>query len=340
MKKYLLPRDGNFYKANLHMHTTISDGKFSPEETKKAYMEQGYSIIAFTDHETMVPHPELTDENFLAITSVEISINGENVNDDFDFIQTYHLNLYSRDPNKNCFTTFDKNAIWLKHAHNYISKEQEKNNIRRHYSIDEINKIIAMAKEDNCFVSYNHPFWSIQNYQDYSNLKGVWGVEWYNTGCMRAGYIDSMQPIDDLLRLGENVFPLASDDSHNENDRFGGFVMVKSKSLEYNEVINALERGDFYSSSKPLIEELNIEDGIINIKTSPVMKIFVTSDCRFNRYVSAEDENGLTEASIDITKFINGKPYDRSPSYIRISIVDKEGNFAHTKAYYQKDLIY
>ena len=35
MKKYLLPKEGNFYKANLHCHTTISDGRMTVEETKR-----------------------------------------------------------------------------------------------------------------------------------------------------------------------------------------------------------------------------------------------------------------------------------------------------------------
>ena len=38
MKKYLLPKEGKFYKANLHMHTTISDGAMTPEETKEAFL--------------------------------------------------------------------------------------------------------------------------------------------------------------------------------------------------------------------------------------------------------------------------------------------------------------
>ena len=32
MKKYLLKEKGNFYKANLHMHTNISDGHMTIEE--------------------------------------------------------------------------------------------------------------------------------------------------------------------------------------------------------------------------------------------------------------------------------------------------------------------
>jgi len=38
MKRYLLPEAGEFYKANLHCHTNVSDGKFSPEEVKAMYV--------------------------------------------------------------------------------------------------------------------------------------------------------------------------------------------------------------------------------------------------------------------------------------------------------------
>ena len=35
MKEYLLPKSGQFYKANLHCHTIMSDGLKTPEEIKK-----------------------------------------------------------------------------------------------------------------------------------------------------------------------------------------------------------------------------------------------------------------------------------------------------------------
>ena len=34
MKTVLLGKTKNFFKANLHMHTTISDGQMTPEEVK------------------------------------------------------------------------------------------------------------------------------------------------------------------------------------------------------------------------------------------------------------------------------------------------------------------
>ena len=51
MKKYVFPEVGNFYKANLHCHTTFSDGVLTPEQVKELYLANGYSIVAYTDHD-------------------------------------------------------------------------------------------------------------------------------------------------------------------------------------------------------------------------------------------------------------------------------------------------
>ena len=49
MKKYLISKEGQFYKANLHCHTTVSDGVMTPQEVKDYYKERGYSVVAITD---------------------------------------------------------------------------------------------------------------------------------------------------------------------------------------------------------------------------------------------------------------------------------------------------
>ena len=75
MKKYILPENVNWYRANMHCHTTVSDGYYSPEQIKEKYKEMGYSIVAYTDHELIKDQSHLTDDEFLAITSSEFSIN-------------------------------------------------------------------------------------------------------------------------------------------------------------------------------------------------------------------------------------------------------------------------
>ena len=74
MKKYLIPQQGNFYKVNLHCHSTISDGKLTPYEVKQAYLEKGYSAVAFTDHDVLVCHNDLTDDKFVALNGYEVEI--------------------------------------------------------------------------------------------------------------------------------------------------------------------------------------------------------------------------------------------------------------------------
>ena len=62
------------YKANLHCHSTLSDGKLTPEELKAAYKSAGYSILAITDHENPHDHSDMTEDDFLMLTGYEAYI--------------------------------------------------------------------------------------------------------------------------------------------------------------------------------------------------------------------------------------------------------------------------
>ena len=67
-----MPEKGFLYKANLHCHSTVSDGSFTPEKLKEMYMKNGCHTIAYTDHQVCIPHTQLTNENFVALTGVKI----------------------------------------------------------------------------------------------------------------------------------------------------------------------------------------------------------------------------------------------------------------------------
>lgn len=74
MKKDLLPSEGQFYKANLHAHTTLSDGHLMAQQLKDAYKAASYAVVAYTDHRRYVHHTELDDADFLAIAAYEVDI--------------------------------------------------------------------------------------------------------------------------------------------------------------------------------------------------------------------------------------------------------------------------
>lgn len=340
MKKHLLPEGGSFYKANMHTHTNISDGQFSPEEIKRLYMEKGYSIVAYTDHEVLVPQNHLTDDNFLAINSVEVAKN-DGWHGGFEYNKTYHINFYAKDPGVTECPVLSAKAVWLEQSRQYITEGMEKHPYKSHYSIAGINDMIKKANDAGFLVCLNHPVWSCQDYTDYMGLKGLWGIEVYNTGCFRGGMPDTVQPMVDLLRTDERVMPVAADDVHGLGAAFGGWLMVKADRLEYGIVMNALERGDFYASTGPEIKELYLEDGKLHVTTSEAASVQLMANYRYSRAKNGSAEAPVTEACFDIASFFekNGEhAYPRSTPWFRLEVRDLSGNMAWTRAYFIDEL--
>ena len=342
MKQYLLPENGTFYKANMHMHTNISDGKMTPEDTKRVFKEKGYSIVAFTDHEVLTPHNDLADEDFLPITSYEVN-RGDRWPEAFSYTHCYHFNLYAKNKNADVSSVFGEKYFWgaIQQGKEFISEECAKISYSRHYSVEGMNDLIRRANEDGFLVCYNHPVWSGQRYPDYAGLKGLWGIEVFNSGCNRGGYLENSQPFDDLLHMNESPFPIAADDAHGEPGCGHGWIQVKADALEYDTVMGALERGDFYASTGPEIHELYIENGVVHIETSEVREIFLRTERRFTCWARENGSTPLTGADFNISSYIEGsknEPAMRYRPWFRFEVVDKNGKIAYTRAYFVDEL--
>ncbi|MBO5270053.1 MAG: hypothetical protein J6B77_04655 [Clostridia bacterium] len=340
MKQYLLPESGNFYKANMHMHTVVSDGKMTPEETKQWFLDHGYSIVAFTDHEVLVPQNELSDENFLAITSYEISVN-DRWPGGFQHERCYHLNLYAKDKNATTSSVFSSRYIFVERSKQYVTEECAAIDYRRNYSVEAINDIIKKATADGFLVCYNHPVWSNQRYPDYSGLKGLWGVEVYNGGCNCGGYVENTQAFDDLLHENEPLFPICSDDAHAPGGCGRGWIQVKADALDYDTVMQALKRGDFYASTGPEIYELTIEDGMVHATFSDAVDVYVCTERRNTRAKHTSEDAPMNEVTFNLNDIITdaeNAPCVRYRPWFRFEIVDRSGKTAYTRAYFLDEL--
>ena len=62
---------GIFRKAQLHCHTTESDGRIPPHELLRMYGDAGYAFVCITDHNRVTRYDALDGPNFLAIPGVE-----------------------------------------------------------------------------------------------------------------------------------------------------------------------------------------------------------------------------------------------------------------------------
>ena len=238
MKKYLLPDGLPEFKANLHCHTTLSDGKLTPEQIKESYQKAGYSVVAFSDHDEFHTHNDLTDDRFLAINAYEAEIGDWSRNSHVR--KVYHFC---------CFAKTD-GADYRE-----IPVPEE------YHDKDAVNAFIRTCRDKGFLVQYNHPVWSLQESEDLHGIKGLWGTEVFNFSATIDG-TDGNQGFmyDVLLRDGSRLFCTATDDNHNvypfgheQCDAFGGYVVIRAEKLDYPTIIDALERGDFYASTGPQI---------------------------------------------------------------------------------------
>ncbi len=69
---YAVP--GRYRKAQLHCHTTNSDGAFAPQGLLERYRAAGYTFVVFTDHERVTVCEDLNDGTFLALPGVETAV--------------------------------------------------------------------------------------------------------------------------------------------------------------------------------------------------------------------------------------------------------------------------
>lgn len=349
MKKVLLPEAGNgmnYYRANLHCHTTVSDGKMTPEEIKAMYMSHGYSVVAYTDHNVLIPHDDLCDENFVALNSYEL-----NINDPFKYnyprSKTCHVNFIALEQDNITDVCYHRTAYAKGNAklwRDKVKHDPDAPDYERVYSGDGVSDLIAKGRQAGFFVTYNHPTWSLESYPDYSNYRGMNAMEIVNYSCVVDGYEDDNGRVyDDLLNQGKHIYCIATDDNHNGHpqgdpqcDSFGGYTMIAAPRLEYREITKALEAGNFYavqgtSTHKgPEILSIEYEDGKVFIRTSEARRINLITSARCkNRMKAAPDGETVNYAEYELKD---------SEVWFRVVVTDTEGYKAYTNAYFLKDL--
>ncbi len=347
MKKVLLPAESeniHHYRANLHSHSTLSDGKKTPEEMKEFYKSHGYSVLAITDHNVFVPHNDLTDDDFLMLNGYEVNVGGKNrvtchiclvaCDKDNDIDRFYHRTEYIPD-------WYGKGIDVRK----LIKFDESKPDYIREYTPECISDIMKTARDNGFFVTYNHPYWSMETYEQYINYDGMDAMEIYNYGCVSSCGYDEDNSIcyEDFLRKGKRIFCVATDDNHNHCDdnsvycdSFGGSIMIVAENLKYNTVTKALKDGNFYSltgtstHTSPKIKSISVEDGKIYVETEDARSIY----CLFyNRAYAIKIAND--GETVNSAEFAIGK----EAVYFRIVVTDTVGYKTYSNAYFIDEIM-
>jgi hypothetical protein len=244
------PASKRWYKGNTHAHTLRSDGDSTPEEVVKWYKDNGYNFIFITDHETITPVEEVNRSfgiagQFAVFTGQEIT--------DRTGGKPYHVN------GLNISTAIMPN--------------------RDPAPVKNIQLNVDAVRGAGGVPQVNHPNfgWAL-NASEIAQLRNVNLVEIFNghplVNNLGGGGSPSVEEIwDSVLSTGKMIYGVASDDVHTVR-KLGdakqptpghGWVMVRADGLSSRAVAEALDRGDFYSSTGVELETYSADPDRIRI---------------------------------------------------------------------------
>ena len=332
---YLISPFKKQYKANLHCHSTFSDGKKTPQELKELYKSHGYSVLSITDHEVPKNHSYLNDSDFLTITGYETYVRTDSRYDPYN--KEIHINLFARDPENEAIVCYDPK--YCKYMTPEAKERLKKVGVQqpREYSVDYVNNLIKTATESGYLAAYNHPWWSMESESDILAYDGFFSMEMCNYSSYLLSRLEYNAALyDKMLLAGKRVFCHSTDDNHNAApidslrfDSFGGFTMIMAEDLTYDAVIRAMETGEMYSSMGPVFHEVSMQGNKIHIECSEVERIMVFTGSKTPNRAFAPEGGTITGADFEI---------DDRAKFVRVSIVDTHGNFADTRGFFRDEL--
>jgi len=237
---------GKWLKGCVHIHTTVSDGQQTPLEAAQAYADAGYDFIAVTDHDICSHMADVKDAALVMLDGVELAGGANDV--------AYHAL---------CLGTFHD-----LHEHEGF-----------HAKLD-------ACKAQGGIVSLAHPHLT-PNTPEQATAYDYDGVEIYSALGELFCKNDNMPHWDLMMGNGNpDVLAFAVDDAHvcgppppGEPDQAIwnlGWIMVNCKEATRESIFEAIKAGNFYASSGPSFESIEITDaGRIEIRTTPVRSAWV-----------------------------------------------------------------
>ncbi len=318
---------GNWFKGNLHSHTTNSDGTLTPEQTVKAYAQAGYSFMALTDHDVYTDYREqLNTKDFIVLPGLEAS--AVLVDENYKIAtKVHHINAILG----TCRMQAQASLPMFHHMENYESKFF----INNWEGLNVAQEIIDDLNNRGMLTTYNHPIWSRVEESEFVGLNDIWAFEIFNYGTeleSGTGYGDMHW--DMILRKGKHLCAFASDDNHNLpelDDAFGGYIVVSADELSHEAIITELIAGNYYSSSGAEIYQWGVKEGKAFVECSNAENITFYCGNQINdgrTVFSLNKEDGICTAEYEL------KGHEE---YIRVVCVDINGKKAWSNPIWIKE---
>ncbi|MDD3214054.1 MAG: hypothetical protein PHY64_10285 [Eubacteriales bacterium] len=272
-----------FYKGNLHCHTTESDGAKTPREVIDLYREAGYDFLSLTDHRRVTVPESQMDNGMLLLPGIELD--------------------YSLSSEVVHIVGFGMTDDILPRIRYELGPQA---------GIDTI-----LSCGGRAIVA--HPHWSLNTMATLMGLNGATAAEVYNTmSFMRP---DSSGILDVVSAHGKLYPMVAADDSHKYEGEAGvSYTMVQADELSAEGIKRAMDRGLFYASQGPRIEQITIEEGELRVRCSPVERVYFHTNLAWTSGRSVVG-SGLRQAAYPLKLELGER-------FARCQLIDAQGRSA------------
>jgi len=295
-----------WFKGNLHTHTLNSDGDSTPDDVVRWYREHGYQFLTLTDHNYLTSVDGLNalhgaDEKFLVMK-------GEEVTDGVDG-KPLHVNGFG--------------------VERLVMPPGGKTVVER------LQSMVDAIRGAKGAPSINHPNfgWAITP-DELGQVQRTRLFEVYNghstVNNLGGGGVPGLEETwDRILSSGKMLYGVAVDDAHTFKQPGNplvagpgrGWVHVRAPRLEARAIIDALERGDFYSSTGVELTAVNATSSSLTIA---IRNVFSS---KYRVQFIGRQGRVLSEATASPATYT----FTGDEGYVRAKVIESNGRLAWTQ---------
>ena len=301
-------RPGRFWRGNIHTHSNQSDGVLPPQAVVQAYKDAGYDFLQLSEH--FIEHfnwpindtRHFRSNNFTTLIGVELHAPETSAGELWHIVAAgLPLDFAPCGPNETGA------------------------------------QLAKRARDAGAFIGIAHPAWSQLTLEDGLTIDSAHAVEIYNHGCaIENDRGDGWYLHDQLMNEGKRLSAFATDDAHFKTpDHFGGWVNVKTQSLDPDELLSALKAGQYYSSQGPELHDIKLDGKDIKITCSPVDTITVV--CGVSR-TCVKTGKAITSANFNLANLEQGWLLKKPSPWFRVTVIDHAGKRAWSNPFWWDEL--
>ena len=298
------------FKANLHCHSTHSDGMLSPQEVADLYVAEGYRILCIADHDAYGDQDGdgVHDWNLDGVVMSRARPRGEGSKPHFPCNEDAGREAYLRDYTR---TAAEQARPWVEEnwkierdgeflvlpgfEDHFTGPHIVVNGFPVHAAGSDVARFRAttdyraVTQEVGGVVYLPHPNeWDDEPefFLDHPERRRFDGIEVVNGYVMRHGRQENptgksgfaRRLWDGILSAGVSCWGYGNDDMHTVGreggaEPFSAWAEVWANSLSVEEVLRALRTGGFYATTGVAVSSLTLENGNICVATENASRI-------------------------------------------------------------------